>query len=236
MNVSRETSIPKETEMDKRNNILITDDMRKYLEKVLEANESINLTRVTDNQDAILLHLEDSLAVLEEFSKAPDGLYGDLGSGGGFPGVPLALATGRKTILIDSVKKKMTTVSTILASMNLDDLISTNDLRIEELAHEMPEAFSVLTARALTSLPSLLELASPLLKQGGQLIALKSKEENKFDNPSLENKLGMRCVSKRDYYLSDDESYRTVYVFEKYKQPEVTLPRRVGMAQKRPYK
>lgn len=222
--------------MNKRSSAPITDDMREYLNKVLEANESINLTRVTDNQEAILLHLEDSLAVLEELSDAPEGLYGDLGSGGGFPGVPLALASGRKTILVDSVKKKMTTVDGILAEMALSDQISTYDKRIEELATEQPEAFSVLTARALTSLPSLLELASPLLKQGGQLIALKSKEENDFNNPSLENKLGMRCISKRDYFLSDGKSYRTVYVFEKYKDPEVKLPRRIGVAQKRPYR
>lgn len=214
----------------------ITDDMREYLKKVLEANESINLTRVTDNQDAILLHLEDSLAVLEELEKAPEGLYADLGSGGGFPGVPLALASQRQTILVDSIKKKMAVVEQILSDMSLSDQISTYEKRIEELAAEQPEAFSVLTARALTSLPSLLELASPLLRQGGQLIALKSKEEDEFDNPSLENRLGMRCISKRDYYLSDGESYRTVYVFEKYKNPEVKLPRRIGMAQKRPYK
>lgn len=222
--------------MDKTTNILITDDMRKYLNKVLDANESINLTRVTDNQEAVLLHLEDSLAVLEELKKAPDGLYADLGSGGGFPGVPLALASGRRTILIDSVKKKMAVVDSILDELGLADQISTYGKRIEELSVEEPESFSVLTARALTSLPSLLELASPLLIQGGQLIALKSKEEDTFHNPSLEYKLGMRLLSKRDYYLSDQESYRTVYVFEKYKKPEVKLPRRIGMAQKRPYK
>lgn len=221
--------------MDKTTSSLITDDMRKYLIEVLKANESINLTRVTDNDEAILLHLEDSLAVLEELESAPDGLYADLGSGGGFPGVPLALASGRETILVDSVKKKMAVVYDILINLNLSDQISTYDKRIEELATEKAGSFAVLTARALTSLPSLLELASPLLMQGGQLIALKSKEEDDFNNPSLENKLGMRLVKKRDYYLSDNEKYRTVYVFEKYKEPEVKLPRRIGMAQKRPY-
>lgn len=221
--------------MDKTTSSLITDDMRKYLNEVLKANESINLTRVTDNDEAILLHLEDSLAVVDELENSPEGLYADLGSGGGFPGVPLSLASGRKTILVDSVKKKMSVVNDILDKLNLSDQISTYDKRIEELAMEKAESFAVLTARALTSLPSLLELASPLLMQGGQLIALKSKEEDDFNNPSLENKLGMRLVSKRDYYLSDNEKYRTVYVFEKYKDPEVKLPRRIGMAQKRPY-
>lgn len=221
--------------MSKRNEFSITEEMKTYLNKVLKANESINLTRVTDVQQAILLHLEDSLAVCEEFREAPDGMYADLGSGGGFPGVPLALAFNRKALLVDSVKKKMTAVDDILKEMKLDGLIKTCSLRAEELALEQPEAFSVITARALTSLPSLMELASPLLKQGGVLIALKSKEENEFENIQLENKLGLRKIKERSYYLSNQQTYRVVYVFEKYKEPEVKLPRRPGMAQKRPY-
>lgn len=221
--------------MTKRNEFSITEEMKTYLNKVLEVNESINLTRVTDIQQAILLHLEDSLAVYEEFCDSLNGLYADLGSGGGFPGVPLALASGRKTLLVDSVKKKMAAVNHILEDMHLTDLITTCDLRAEELALEKANEFSVITARALTSLPSLMELASPLLKQGGTLIALKSKEENEFNNSQLENKLGLRKIKERSYFLSDQETYRVVYVFEKYKNPEVKLPRRPGMAQKRPY-
>ncbi len=221
--------------MSKRNEFSVTEEMKTYLKKVLKANESINLTRVTDIEQAILLHLEDSLAVYEEFCEAPEGLYADLGSGGGFPGVPLALASNRKTLLVDSVKKKMSAVNEILEDMSLTDLISTCDSRAEELALEKPEEFSVITARALTSLPSLMELASPLLQKGGMLIALKSKEENEFNNKQLENKLGLRKIKERPYYLSDNETYRVVYVFEKYKDPEVKLPRRPGMAQKRPY-
>ena len=222
--------------MSKRNEFSITNDMETYLEKVLKANESINLTRVTDMEQAKLLHLEDSLAVYEEFSQAPAGKYADLGSGGGFPGVPLALASNRSTLLVDSVKKKMAAVDFILEEMNLSNLITTYDGRIEELASDHPKGFSVLTARALTSLPSLLELASPLLEEEGILISLTSKEEDEFYNVQLEHKLGMRKISERSYYLSDGETYRIVYVFQKYKEPEVKLPRRPGMAQKRPYK
>ena len=77
-----------------------------YLEKILEANEKTDLTRISSLDEARKLHIEDSLAGLEELNKAPEGLYGDLGSGGGFPGVPLALESGRKTVLVDSVQKK----------------------------------------------------------------------------------------------------------------------------------
>ncbi len=210
----------------------------KYLMRMLEKNESINLTRVTDISDAKLLHLEDSLAVIEEFNAAPDGLYGDMGSGCGFPGVALAIASGRKTLLIDSVNKKMEAVKLILGELGLSPQIETNSSRIEDLAKEKPEEFAVLTARALSSLPSLLELASPLLKDKGQLIALKShvSDEELNQAKSIQQKTGMRLLSSRDYYLSDGETFRSVYVFEKYQKPSMKLPRRVGMAQKNPLK
>ncbi len=214
---------------------LIDKTTEEYLRKVLEVNKTINLTNIVDFNEAKVLLLEDSISVLQELDEAPDGLYGDLGSGGGFPGVPLAIASKRKTILIDSVSKKMNAIQNIINELNVSN-ISTYDKRIEELALESPSSFSVLTAKGLAKLPSVLELASPLLKLNGHLIALKSHEEKTFYNPSLEYKLGMQLVKERDYSLSDSSVFRKVYVFEKFKEPEIKLPRRVGMAQKRPYK
>ena len=78
---------------------------RRYLDLILEANKRTNLTRITSREEAEVLHLEDSWVGLPEINRAPAGRYGDLGSGGGFPGVPIALATGRETVLVDSVKE-----------------------------------------------------------------------------------------------------------------------------------
>ncbi len=208
----------------------------RYLEAILKANQRINLTRITDKPRACILHIEDSLSVLEEMECAPDGLYGDLGSGGGFPGVPLAITTGRETILIDSVKKKMTAVQTILKDLELSDQISTYAGRIEELSQEKRGGFSVLTARALSTLDSLIELASPLLKQNGWLICLKAQVEvdEIKQAQDIEEMAGMKLIKTREFYLSDGETYRTVLTFEKIHEPTVSLPRRVGMAQKKP--
>ena len=101
-----------------------------YLEKILEANEKTNLTRISSLDEARKLHIEDSLAGLEELNKAPEGLYGDLGSGGGFPGVPLALESGRKTVLVDSVQKKMAIVGSVLSELGIAEQISTYGGRI----------------------------------------------------------------------------------------------------------
>lgn len=210
--------------------------IEQYLEQILNINQRINLTRITDEGTAHILHIEDSLSVLEELNTAPEGSYGDLGSGGGFPGVPLGIATGRETVLIDSVKKKMSAVSEVLDALGISDQITTYDGRIEELSLERYEQFSVLTARALSTLDSLIELASPLLTKHGHLICLKAQvdvdEIKKAQD--IEDKTGMKLIKQRDFYLSDGETYRTVLVFEKVHDPQIKLPRRIGMAQKKP--
>ena len=151
---------------------------------------------------------------LPEINRAPDGRYGDLGSGGGFPGVPIALATGRETVLVDSVKKKMAIVDSALDELGIGEQVSTYRGRIEELALSQPQSFSVLTARALARLGALLELASPC----------------------VESMLGMRLISTREAMLSDGETKRTIVAFEKVGKSLVKLPRRIGAAQRNPLK
>lgn len=203
---------------------------------ILEMNKMLNLTRIEDSYEARLLHIEDSLSGLPELNDAPEGLYGDLGSGGGFPGVPLAISTQRKTLLVDSVKKKMAAVASVLESLNLSSQISVYDGRIEELAKENPGEFSVLTARALAKLSVLMELSAPLLKLNGRLICYKAQLSDDELNHALklQNYLGMKLMSDRSFYLSDGKTLRRIVVFEKVKEPGLLLPRRVGLAQKKP--
>ena len=210
--------------------------MQRYLDSILEANKVTNLTRITDGEQARLLHIEDSLVGLPEVNEAPTGLYGDLGSGGGFPGVPLALATGRKTLLVDSVKKKMAIVQSALDDLSLSEQISTSSERIEDLPLEYKEKFAVLTARALSKLVSLIELASPLLKKGGRLVCFKAQlsSEELEEALAVQDLVGMKMISQREICLSDGETTRTIVVFEKIGKSRIKLPRRIGLAQKQP--
>lgn len=207
-----------------------------YLDKVLEANKITNLTRISDVEEARVLHIEDSLAGLEELMKAPDGLYGDLGSGGGFPGVPLALASGRETMIVDSVQKKMAIVNSIIEELELKETITTYSGRIEDLALDYPKKFAVLTARALAKLSVLMELASPLLMKDGLLICYKANiQEDEWDHAlALQDKLGMTLFSDRTLQLSDGQTQRRIVCFRKTARPKIKLPRRVGLAQKKP--
>lgn len=209
--------------------------INKHLELVIEANKTTNITRISSPEEGMILHVEDSLAGLDEINAAPEGLYGDMGSGAGFPGIPLAIETGRPTILIDSVGKKAKLLQEFADELGLEQ-VSSYGGRLEELAMERPGEFSVLTARALSKLGSLMELATPLLKKGGRLICYKSHIEDQeiAHAIALEKKLGLKLVSDRDFYLSDGETYRRIVVFEKVKKPSIKLPRHVGYAQKKP--
>lgn len=208
----------------------------KHLSLVIDANKITNLTRIETPEQGAILHIEDSLSALSEINCCIDGLYGDLGTGGGYPGIPLAISTGRKTVLIDSVKKKVAILDDIVAELKLSEQIDTYAGRIEDLAIEKRETFAVLTARALSSLPSLLELASPLLCQHGRLICFKATvtEEELTHAKSLKQKLAMKFVSKREFTLSDQQTNRTILVFERVGQPGIKLPRKMSMAQKKP--
>lgn len=212
--------------------------IQKHLELVLKANESTNLTRIQDKQEAELLHVEDSLQGIPECLEAPAGRYADLGSGGGFPGFAVAIATGRDTLLVESVKKKTEFLASFAKELGLADTVHVYGGRAEELALEAPESFALITARALTAMPSLIELASPLLAYDGRLVAYKA--DNVDDElewaVAIQEKLGMKLISNRKLLLSDGKTPRRIIAFEKVSEPQVKLPRRPGMAQKRPYK
>lgn len=209
----------------------------KHLELVIEENKVTNLTRIVDWESAQVLHVEDSLAGLPEVEEALEGPYLDMGSGAGFPGIPLAIMTGRETLLADSVGKKTRALDSFAAELGIDDIVSTYHGRIEDLALQQPNRFSLVTARALSSLASLLELASPLLAKGGRLVCYKTHSESEELEHAREiaRKLGMEFVSSRGFTLSDGETSRAIIVFRKRCNPLMKLPRRVGMAQKKPF-
>lgn len=217
----------------------LTDEQKKALEKHLELvirfNSIVNLTRIDEREEALLLHIEDSLTGLKELNDSPSGLYGDLGSGGGYPGIPLAIASGRKTVLIDSRMKKMDAMKEIVEELGLSDQISTYAGRAELLARSQAAAFSVLTARALAKVSVLLELASPLLKMGGHLICYKSQVvEEEYENAlRIADLVGMKLITDRSFLLGEDYT-RRIITFEKTRKSKVKLPRNEGAAQKNP--
>lgn len=213
--------------------------IERYAEMIVEKNRTINLTAIVDPSQVSLLHIEDSLVGLPEVNSAKDGPLVDLGTGGGFPGVPLSIMTERPTLLVDSRSKKADAIRSIIKQLEIPhtDVYAG---RIEELSLDTSRKFAVATARALAPLPSLLELAAPLLEMGGVLVAYKAPcalgDEEEFSHAQvLSQKLGMFLKSWRRTLLSDGATEREIICFEKKSEPRVSLPRRPGMAQKKPY-
>jgi 16S rRNA (guanine527-N7)-methyltransferase len=207
--------------------------LQRHLELVLEANKKTNITRISSWDEGMVLHVQDSLLGLEELSEAPDGWYADIGTGAGYPGIPLAIETGRKTLLVDSVGKKTAILDRFIGELGLDQ-VSTYTGRIEDLAREHPYEFTAITARALAQLSVLMELAAPLLQLGGRLICYKANlKPSELDHAlSLQDTVGLKLVSDRSFVLDDYQ--RRIVTFEKVKRESIQLPRKTGLAQKRP--
>ncbi len=209
------------------------DLLKRHLELVIEANKTTNITRISTWEEGMLLHVEDSLVGLPEVMDAPAGRMADIGSGAGYPGIPLAIESGRQTLLADSVGKKTAILSSVVETLGLEN-VEVYTGRIEDLAREKPAAFTVVTARALAQLSILMELASPMLQEGGRLVCYKANvsDEELQHALSLQEQLGMKHVSDRTVTLGDN--CRRIICFEKTGRPKIKLPRKVGMAQKRP--
>lgn len=204
-----------------------------HLRAVLVTNESMNLTSI-GFADSVVLHVLDSLTALGALGAAPPGGFADLGSGPGYPGIPLSVVSGRPVALVESVKKKAAFLERVVGDLCLEATV--HPIRAEELAIEMPGVFSAVTARALSSLPSLVELAAPLLGPGGLLICLKARldeaELARGDSAAL--LCGMRRVALDQVQIPGAEVERAIVTYKKSAPARVRLPRRPGMAQRQP--
>lgn len=205
--------------------------LSKHARLVLDANERMNLTRIIDPEAVLRLHVVDSLAFLPRISQT-GGRIVDIGSGAGFPGIPLAVM-GFDVVLCESVKKKAAFLADCVDQLGLSCAVE--DMRAEELAAKAPGVADLVIARAVTGLASLVELAAPLLREGGRLIALKGspEEAEKACGRIAAAMCGMVPMTETQYMLPGGER-RTVFEFERRGTPRIRLPRRPGMAQKSP--
>ena len=134
------------------------------------------------------------------------------------------------------MKKKSSAVKEFIQKLDLEGSLMTSSLRAEELALKEPKSFDLVTARALSSLPSLVELAAPLLRDRGFLLALKGcpadSEIEAGDNAA--SLCGMTLIRRVDYTLEPSGSSRSLFLYQRISKPRIKLPRRTGLAQRSP--
>ncbi|MDI6711696.1 MAG: 16S rRNA (guanine(527)-N(7))-methyltransferase RsmG [Anaerosomatales bacterium] len=201
---------------------------------VLEANRRFNLTSITDPRRFVVLHIADSLAVLPAVQETPEGSGIDIGTGAGYPGLPLALVTGRAFTLLDGTGKKAAFLKDVCADLGLS-WVEPIGQRAEEFAAVRPSVYALAVSRAVGSLATVVELAAPLLARAGRLIAYKGQPDPRETARGDEaaEVCGMRRVGEVRYRLESTEE-RVAFVYEKVSEPKVELPRRPGMASRKP--
>ena len=206
-----------------------------HLDLVLEANKTTNLTRILNIEDAAVLHILDSLVLLPYIDIAPEGALLDMGTGAGFPGIPLTIASGRKATYIDSVGKKVDAVNSFVEALSLKYAHAVHD-RLEEYARSHKKQFAVVTARALAPLPVLVEYASPFLIDSGLFVITKGNPSDVELQSGLNAATicGFTTLMIDDLDLPNGLGHREFIILKKSRPASISLPRANGMAKKNP--
>lgn len=205
-----------------------------YLQMVIEKNKVLNLTRIIEPTSAVRLHLIDSLL----FARYMNGVrkFLDLGTGAGFPGIPLCIVTDSKGVLLDSVHKKVDAVNEFLTALDISNRATAVAERVESFAISNRAQFDLVCARAVGQLDLLMEYASPLLCKDGLLVASKGNvQQQEFVNAErVARCCGFQLVSCETFELPSHSGHREMFVYKRSLKPKVKLPRRVGMAKSSP--
>ena len=206
-----------------------------YAEQLLETNKVMNLTAITEPRDVAALHFLDSAALLTLADFRGKAVV-DVGTGAGFPGMPLRILepTIRLTLL-DSLGKRITFLQGVCDSLGLDD-VSCVHQRAEEFAANRRECFDIATSRAVASLPVLAELCLPLVKPGGLFLAMKSvdSQEELASARHAIALLGGRLRETKDYAIPGTQVTHRLVMVEKVSPSPAKYPRAFAKIKKNP--
>ena len=156
------------------------DKFIKYQEMLIETNKKFNLTSIDDPEEIKIKHFEDSLTIKNYINKGMKVL--DIGSGAGFPGIPLRIEKDFDLTLIDSVNKKVKFMNEVIEELGLENTRAIH-VRAEDFAKDNREEFDLVISRAVANLSTLSEYALPFLKVGGIFIAMKGpKAEEEYED------------------------------------------------------
>lgn len=205
---------------------------------ILESeNKKYNLTALESSEDIALLHILDSLSLLEVYDFSCGIKVFDLGSGAGFPAIPIAVCTRANVFANDATAKKTAFIDMVSSRANIANLSSVPG-RAEELGHEPAhrEAYNAVMARGVARLNILCELCMPLIKPGGSLLAMKGSrgEEELAEAENAIKLLGGRVKKVHKTTLPSLEHERTIIVIDKIKSTNEIYPRSYARIKKKP--
>ena len=212
------------------------DLLYKHWQLLSVANQSFNLTAITGEEEALEKHYFDSLMLLSCLKE--DGPLLDIGSGAGFPGIPLAvMQPERSVVLLEATEKRARFLNEVKTQLSLTN-VSVEQARAEKAARDSKYRgkFTYVTARAVSSLSVLLEYAMPFLKPGGVFLAMKgptlAEEVAKAQNAFL--LLNAELEKVMEYRLPNSGDKRTLAIIRKNGETSEKYPRREGKPEKAP--
>lgn len=223
--------------------ITLTDEQeqnyKQYFNLLMKWNEKINLTTITDYDDVVKKHFLDSCLLLKviSISNLSDKKIIDVGTGAGFPGIPLAIMLpSTEFVLVDSLNKRIDFLRETVTVLNLKNVTLVHG-RAEDLGRDEKyrEEFDVCVSRAVAALPLLLEYCSPFIKKEGYLYFYKSKKVIQEMQDS-ENALNLlNCVIQNNIKLVDEDDYlRYLIEIRKADYTPDKYPRKAGKPKKKP--
>ncbi|NLP43989.1 MAG: 16S rRNA (guanine(527)-N(7))-methyltransferase RsmG [Peptococcaceae bacterium] len=212
-----------------------------FTDLLLEWNERINLTAITELDEIMVKHFLDSLIFckwLDRSSFKENIVLADLGTGAGFPGIPLKIIFPQmKIVLIDSLNKRINFLNIVKKELCLENL-ETHHARAEDIGRDINfrQTFDIVVARAVAELAVLLEYCSPLLKVGGHLLAAKGQ------NPEAEVTSSQRALAELNcklemiekYSLAENADKRSLIIISKTGNTPQKYPRQAGKPKKKP--
>lgn len=211
------------------------DQLLTFAEMLLEKNQVMNLTAITEPIDVAQLHLLDCAAVLT-LADLKGKTVVDVGTGAGFPGMPLQiLEPTAKLTLLDSLNKRIGFLQEVCDALNLKHTRCVHG-RAEEYARDHREKFDYATSRAVAALNVLCELALPMVKVGGAFLAMKSVDcdEELRQAKSAIAQLGGTVESVRDYTIPGTDVCHRLITIRKVKSSPASFPRAFARIKKNP--
>lgn len=207
-----------------------------YMNLLVEWNKKINLTAITEEKDIILKHFVDSLTVLK-YIKENKSIV-DVGTGAGFPGIPLAIMNDSlKITLVDSLNKRINFLNEVCNKINLENIKAIH-ARAEEFGQDnnYRESYDVAISRAVANLTVLVEYLLPLVKVGGKIICMKGPdiEEELKQAKSAIDILGGKFERCDNFCLPKSDISRNIIIINKIKETPKKYPRKAGTPAKTP--